>query len=79
MAAEERSLTDEHQLRRLSSHVTQDGCEISDYYTFKQDEVPDRNDLKNRKITVIAICLANLSVGMMESLVAPFYAVEVSW
>ena len=79
MAAEERSLSDDHQLRRLSSDVTQGGCEISDYNTFEQDEVPDRNDFKNRKIIMITICLAILSVGTMESLVAPFYAVEVSW
>ena len=78
MAAEERSLTDDPQLRRLSSDFTQDGCKISDYNTFKQEEVPDRTKMKNRKMNVITICIANLFVGMMYSLVAPFYAIEVS-
>ena len=76
--AEERPLTDEPQLRRLSSDVTQDGCKISDYNTFEQEEVPDRTKMNIRKMIVIAICIANLSVGMIYSLVAPFYAIEVS-
>ena len=76
--AEERSLTDEPQLRRLSSDVTQDGCKISDYNTFEQEEVPDRTKMNIREMIVIAICIANLSVGMIYSLVAPFYAIEVS-
>ena len=79
MTAEERSLTDDNQLRRFSSYVTQDGCRISDYNTFERDEVPERNELKKRKLIVITICLANLFVGVMKGLVAPFYAVEVRW
>ena len=78
MAAEERSLTDSPQLRRPSSDVTQDGCKISDYNTFEQEEVPDRTKMRNRKIIVITFCVANLFAGMMYSLVAPFYVVEVS-
>ena len=79
MATEEPSLTDEPQHRRLSSDVTQDSCKISDYNTFEQEEVPDRTKMKNRKVVVITFCLVNLLAGMMYSLVAPFYAVEVSW
>ena len=79
MAAEECSLTDDPQLRRLSSYVTQDSCKISDYNTFEQEKVPDQKKTKNRKMIVITFCLANLFAGMMYSLVAPFYAVEVSW
>ena len=78
MAAEERSLTDDPQLRRLSTDVTQDGYKISDYNTFEQNEVPDRIKMKNRKINVITICIANLSLGMIYSLVARFYTIEVS-
>ena len=77
MAAVERSLTDDPQLRRLSSDVTQDGCKISDCNTFEQDEVPDRNKMNIRKMNFITICIASLSVGMMYSLVVPFYAIEV--
>ena len=79
MAAEKRSLTDEPQLRRLSTDFAEDCCKISDYNTFEQDEVPDRNKIKNRKIIVITFCIANLFAGTMYSLVAPFYATEVSW
>ena len=79
MAAEERSLSDDPQLRRLSSDVTQDTCMISDYNTFEQEEVPDQNKMKNRKMIVITFCVVNLFAGMMFSLVAPFYAIEVSW
>ena len=78
MAAEERSLTDDPQLRRPSSDVTQDSCKISDYNTFEQEEVPVRTQMKNRKMNMITMCIANLSAGMMYSLVAPFYAIEVS-
>ena len=78
MEAEERSLTDDPQLRRMSSDVTQDSCKISDYNNFEQEEVPDRTKMKNRKITVIIFCVANLFAGMIYSLVAPFYAAEVS-
>ena len=79
MTTEERSLTDHPQLRRRSSDVTQDGCKISDYNTFEQDEVLDRNEMKNWKIIVITLCVANISVGTMKSLVASFYAIEVCW
>ena len=79
MAEEESSLTDDPQLRRLSSDVTHDGCKTTDYNTFEQGEVPDRDKMKNRKMVVITFCVANLFAGMMYSLVAPFYAVEVSW
>ena len=79
MTAETRSLTDDPQPRRLSSNVTQDRCKISDYNTFEQDEVSDRNEMKNRKTIVITMCVANISVGTMKSLVASFYAVEVRW
>ena len=78
MAAEERSLTDDSQLRRLSSYVSQDRRKINDYNTFEQNEVTDQNKMKNRKMNMITICIANLSAGMMYSLVAPFYAIEVS-
>ena len=78
MAAEDRSLTDDHQLRRLSSDVTQDSCKISDYNTFEQEKLPHPNKMRNRKMIVITFCVANLFAGMMYSLVAPFYAVEVS-
>ena len=79
MAAAKRPLTDDHQLRRRSSDVTQDSCKISDYNTFEQEEVPDGNKMKKRKIIVITFGVAILFVGMMRSLVAPFYAAEVSW
>ena len=79
MAAETLPLTDEPQLRRLSTDVAQDGCKISDYNTFEQEEAPDWNKMKNRKIIVITFCIASLSAGLMFSLVTPFYATEVSW
>ena len=79
MAAEKRPLTDELQLRRLSTDFAQDGCKVSDYNTFEQEEVPDQKKMKNRKIIVIIFCIANLSAGLMYSLVTPFYAREVSW
>ena len=79
MAAEKRPLTDVPQLRRLSTDVAQDSCKSSDYNTFEQEEVPDRNKMKNRKIVVILFCIANFSAGLMYSLVTPFYATEVSW
>ena len=79
MAAEKRPFTNEPQLRRLSTDVAQDSCKSSDYNTFEQEEVPDRNKMKNRKIIVIIFCIANLSAGLMYSLVTPFYATEVSW
>ena len=78
MAAEERSSTDDPQLRRLSSDVSHDRCKTCDYNTIEQDDVPDGNVMKNHKIFVITFCVAVLFVGMMKSLVAPFYAVEVS-
>ena len=78
MAADDRSLTYDPHLQRLSKDVTQDNCKMSDYNTFEQEEMPDRNKMNIRKMNVITICIANLSSGMMYSLVAPFYAIEVS-
>ena len=80
MAAEELSVIDDTQPRRLSSDVTEDRCKTSDCNTVEQKHVPDdQNKMKNPKIIVITFCVANLFAGMMYSLVAPFYAVEVSW
>ena len=79
MAVDEHSLTQDAQQRGLSSDVTQDDCNTSDYNTFEKEEMPDRTKMKNRKMIVITFCVVNLFAGMMYSLVAPFYAVEVSW
>ena len=79
MAVEQRSLSHDTLPRRLSaSDVTQESCKISDYDTFEQEEMPDQNKMKNRKIIVITFCIANLCRGYAYSLVVPFYATEVS-
>ena len=78
MAVEERSLSHDTLPRRLSSDVTQESCKLSDYNTFEQEEMPDQNKMKNRKIIVITFCIANLFEGYAYSLAIPFYATEVS-
>ena len=63
--------------KSLSSDVTSSCCEISDYNTFDDEELPvDRT--KNRKLLLSTFCIADFLVGMFYSLLAPFFAVEVS-
>lgn len=81
MAAEDCScsLNGDIQLRHISSDVIQASCKIGGYSTFEKEALPvERTKKKNRKMMLLTFCAANFLAGTFYSLLAPFFAIEVS-
>ena len=63
----------------MSSDVIQASCKIGDYSTFEEEALPvERTKKKNRKMMLLTFCAANFLAGTFYSLLAPFFAIEVS-
>ncbi|KAI0221024.1 MFS-type transporter SLC18B1 [Lamellibrachia satsuma] len=72
------SWNEDLQRRDLSSDGIQSGRQIGDYDTFEEELPVDGTKWKNSKLIVFTFCITNFLVGMFFSLMAPFFAIEMT-